>query len=449
MKKFLFFLVLVAAVGAGTYFWREKQQEALAAQNVPLPTASVEKGSISLIVNATGRVVANQDVEIKCKASGQVIQLPFDISDTVKTGQLVAQLDPIDEQRQVDLSQVQLNSSQARLEAAKQTLVIAEQKVLTDRARAASAQISSAAKLDRAKTRFERLKGAQAANASSQEDVDSAAMDVTLAEVERKNSQTLLEEVKQSELALELRKQDVVLAQEQVRSNQISLDNARQRLADTKVMAPIDGVVTLRPVSIGQIISSGISNVGGGTSIMTISDLSRVFALGSVDESDIGRVNVDQEVEVTADAFPNRRFKGKVVRIATRGTNVSNVVTFEVKIEVLDQKKNLLKPEMTTNLAIIAARKDDALMVPVEAVIRKQGKRVATVQKSDGTTEERPVETGINDGTKIEIVSGLSEGEKVILQKTQSDSRWRGGEGGKQGGKQGGFNPGRMMGGSR
>jgi HlyD family secretion protein len=125
------------------------------------------------------------------------------------------------------------------------------------------------------------------------------------------------------------------------------------------------------------------------------------------------------------------------------------VVTFEVKIEVLDQKKSLLKPEMTTNLAIIAARKDDALMVPVEAVIRKQGKRVATVQKSDGTTEERPVETGINDGTKIEIVSGLSEGEKVILQKTQSDSRWRGGEGGKQGGKQGGFNPGRMMGGSR
>jgi len=214
-------------------------------------------------------------------------------------------------------------------------------------------------------------------------------------------------------------------------------------LKDTKVLAPIDGVVTQRPVSIGQIISSGISNVGGGTSILTISDLSRVFALGSVDESDIGRVALDQEVDVTADAYANRRFKGKVVRIAARGTNVSNVVTFEVKIEVLDQKKNLLKPEMTTNLEIIAARRNDVLTVPNEAVTRKQGKRIVNVLLPDGKTEERVVEAGINDGTKVEIVSGLEIGDKVVLQKAQAESRWRAGEGGKQGG----FNPGKMMGG--
>lgn len=445
MKKLFFLLVLIAAAGTGYYFWRQQQMELAAAQTAAPPTATVETGSVTLLVTATGRVVANQDVEIKCKASGTVIQLPFDISDTVKVGQLVAELDPIDEQRQVDLSQVELNSSMAKLESAKQTLVIAQQKIATDRSRAESGESSSDAHLQRFKTRLERLKGAQKANASSQEEVDSAAMDVVVAEADAKNSRIQFEEVKQSELALELRKQDVILAEAQVRSDQISLDNAKQRLKDTKVLAPINGVVTLRPVSIGQIISSGISNVGGGTSIMTISDLSRVFALGAVDESDIGRVQLDQEVDVTADAYPNRRFKGKVVRIAARGTNVSNVVTFEVKIEVLDPKKLLLKPEMTTNLEIIAARKTDVLTVPVEAVVRKQGKRIANVLLPDGKTEERPVETGVNDGMKIEIISGLALGDKVLLQKTQSESRWRGGDAAKQQG----FNPGKMMGGKR
>jgi len=443
LKKILALLVVLAAAGGGYYYWRQQQVEAAAAQTSAPLTAAPEKGSITLVVNATGRVVANQDVEIKCKASGQVVQLPFDISDTVKIGQLVAELDPIDEQRQVDLSTVQLNSSKAKLESAKQTLVIAQQKIATDRSRAESAQSSANARLERVKTRLERLKGAQKANASSQEEVDSAAMDVVVTDSDVKNSLVQLEEVKQSELALELRKQDVVLAEAQVRSDQISLENAQQRLKDTKVLAPIDGVVTQRPVSIGQIISSGVSNVGGGTSILTISDLSRVFALGSVDESDIGRVSVDQEVEVTADAFANRRFKGKVVRIAPRGTNVSNVVTFEVKIEVLDQKKSLLKPEMTTNLEIIAARRNDVLTVPVEAVLRKQGKRIVNVLLSDGKTEERVVEAGINDGMKVEIISGLELGDKVVLQKTQAESRWRGGEGAKQGG----FNPGKIMGG--
>jgi multidrug efflux pump subunit AcrA (membrane-fusion protein) len=446
LKKIAVFLLLLTAVGAGVFYWRQQQQLVLAEQSAAPPTATVEKGPVTLLVTATGRVVANQDVEIKCKASGQVVQLPFDISDAVKTGQLVAELDPVDEQRQVNLSQVQLNLSKARLESAKQNLLIAQQKIVTERDRAESASASAQARVQRMKTRLERLKGAQAANASTQEDVDSAALDLVVNESELKNSVAQLEEVKQLELALEVRRQDVVLAEEQVRSDQISLENASQRLTDTKVLAPIDGVVTMRPVSIGQIIASGVSNVGGGTSIMTISDLSRIFALGSVDESDIGRVSLNQDVEVTADAYPNRRFKGKVVRIATRGTNVSNVVTFEVKIEVLDPKKNLLKPEMTTNLEIIAARKDDALSVPVEAVVRKKGQRFATVLLADGATEERPVTTGINDGMKIEITEGLAEGDKVVLQKVQSESRWRGGEASKQGG---GLNPGRMLGGGK
>jgi HlyD family secretion protein len=163
-----------------------------------------------------------------------------------------------------------------------------------------------------------------------------------------------------------------------------------------------------------------------GSTVLTLSDLSRVFSMASVDESDVGQVKLGQEAAISADAFPGKKFKGQVVQIATRGANVSNVVTFPVKIEVLDHKKALLKPEMTTNVQIIVAQKEDALQVPSEALTRKQGpQRVVQVLKADGGSEERPVEAGISDGSNTEIVTGLREGETVTYKKGESDSRYR------------------------
>jgi multidrug efflux pump subunit AcrA (membrane-fusion protein) len=178
-------------------------------------------------------------------------------------------------------------------------------------------------------------------------------------------------------------------------------------------------------VQIGQIISSGISNVGGGTTTMILSDLSRIFVLASVDESDIGRVQVGQSAIITADAFPGKEFEGRVLRIATQGVNLNNVVTFEVKIEVIGKNKSLLKPEMTTNVIIIIEQKDDVLLIPSEAVLRKAGGYVAEVMK-DGVKEERKVRGGINDLTMLEIVDGLSEGEVVVIRKDTSENRWSG-----------------------
>jgi len=156
-----------------------------------------------------------------------------------------------------------------------------------------------------------------------------------------------------------------------------------------------------------------------------LSDLSRLFVLASVDESDIGKVALEQPVTITADAFPEERFRGKVVRIATRGLNTSGVVTFEVKIEVQSRNKSLLRPEMTTNVEIIAASKEDVLLVPNEAVSRKRGQPVCQVAQTDGTTEERPVEVGLTDGVNTEITAGLTEGERVVLPAGKAESQWR------------------------
>jgi RND family efflux transporter MFP subunit len=210
-----------------------------------------------------------------------------------------------------------------------------------------------------------------------------------------------------------------------VQSNQIELTLAQQRVKDTVVVAPMDGVVSARNVQIGQIISSGISNVGGGTTVLVLSDLSRLYVLASVDESDIGKVEKGQRARITADAFPGTEFRGEVVRIATRGVNTSNVVTFEVKIEVLGPNKGLLRPEMTANVEIVAAEQPEALLVPAEALTRREGRRLAQVVRADGTLEERAVETGLGDGTQVEILSGLSEGETVGYRKGETESRWR------------------------
>jgi HlyD family secretion protein len=424
MKKLLVIVLVLAAAGAGYYYWRQRESKT----DQPAPqttTVAVAKGSIFQAVASTGKVVSNLDVDIKCKASGEVITLPFDISQTVKQGDLLLELDPINQVRAVHLAEVALSESQAKLKQAQQNLVVAEQNVKTGRDKANAMLASATIRARDARAKAERRKQLLAQGLGMQEEVESAETDAAQAEADQASAQVALEEVKTQELALDMKRQDIALAQAEVESDQIALDNAKQTLTDTKVMAPMDGVVSALNIQKGTIISSGITNVGGGTTIMTLADLSRIFVLASVDESDIGNVNVDQDVNITADAFPGRVFQGKVVRIATKGVNVSNVVTFEVKIEVLDKKKNLLKPEMTANVQIISAQRDDVLTVPALAVTRKNKETMATVVKADGTNEERAIKVGLTDGEKWELVSGLSEGDIVLVRKDEQQSRWR------------------------
>jgi HlyD family secretion protein len=177
-------------------------------------------------------------------------------------------------------------------------------------------------------------------------------------------------------------------------------------------------------VQIGQIISSGISNVGGGTTALIISDLSRIFVLAAVDESDIGQVRPGQRVKVTVDAFRNREFSGEVVRISPRGANVSNVVTFEVKVEVTAPDKELLRPEMTATAEILIDERADALLAPADALFRRGGKTWATVVGPGGERSDREVTAGIGDGRRTEVLSGLAAGDTVLLQ--AANSKWNG-----------------------
>lgn len=427
MKKAFIVLAVLVVGGIGFFVWKAKKAQAQPAEAKD-KVVKVERGPIQLSVSCTGRVVSNLDVEIKCKASGEVVKLPFDVSDRVKKGDLVAELDPIDEERRVKQSTVEYQVSEAKLEQAKLNLEVAEMNLKTERIRADAALESAKAQAADAAAKAERVKALLEKKLAAQEDYDTARTASVQAQATLQNAQAQVDDLKTQETALELRQQDVKLAQSQVESDEINLELTKQQLTNTKVFAPIAGVVTARDVQIGQIVASGVSNVGGGTAILTISDLSQIFVLASVDESDIGKVGVGQESTITADAFPGVVFPGKVVRIATVGVNTSNVITFEVKIEVLGHQKNLLKPQMTANVDIIAAEAKNALLVPADAVGRDGDKRMVLLQKADGTTELHPVEVGITDGVDIQVVKGLSEGDQVVEGAGMGDNRWRNGD---------------------
>jgi len=437
VRKIILLVILMGAVGGAAYYWRHNnaKPESDAPQ---VAMSKVERGPIRLDVVTTGRIVANLDVDIKCKASGQVMKLPYDVSDAVTSGDLLVELDPVDELRNLKRSEVALDASRARLAQASQSYQVAQHTLDTDTKKAKAALESAQRRAVDARAKTDRMKQLLEKKLASQEEYDTAETAGVQAETDLTNAQVKMEEMGIQKETLELRRQDVLLAQSDLRSDEIATSISQQRLKETRVFAPINGVVAARNVQIGQIIASGVSNVGGGTTLLTLSDLEHIFVLASVDESDIGKVKVDQPAVVTADAYPNVTFAGKVVRIATRGVNLSNVVTFEVKIEITSENKSLLKPEMTTNIEVVAAEKKDALQIPAEAVMRRGWQTMVLAMNDDGTSALRPVKVGINDGFRAEILEGLAEGDTVAVRKGEAESRWRAGA-------RGGMSSGRMM----
>ncbi|MEI8196047.1 MAG: efflux RND transporter periplasmic adaptor subunit, partial [Phycisphaerae bacterium] len=311
---------------------------------------------------------------------------------------------------------------------------------------------------------------------ASQEEYDTAATTAATALADLKNAEAQIADLKTSELALGLKEQAINMQQANLTQNQVNWQIQKLQLEYATVYSPLDGVVSSltsgkdasgnsTTTRIGSIVQSGTSNVSGGTTVMTISDLSHVFIYATVDESDIGQVvdpqrNPDkphQLVRITADAYPGREFEGEVVRVATKGVNSNNVVTFEVRIEVTSRNRRLLKPEMTANVEIIVAERAEVLTVPVLGIVRQRRQAdtklgsqpatttaasatqqygpggmnsgpiaaTATVLKADGSNETRNVTLGITDGYIYEVLTGLNEGENVVLDKFGSDSKWR------------------------
>jgi membrane fusion protein, macrolide-specific efflux system len=178
----------------------------------------------------------------------------------------------------------------------------------------------------------------------------------------------------------------------------------------TPIIAPLSGSIILRGVVVGQ-------TVDASTVLYAMSD--RLIVLAQVDESDIGRVKLNMPTRITLDAYPDQPIDGRVTQILHEGKNVSNVITYGVKIAPL-KVPSFFRSQMTANVTLIVASKPDALVLPTAAVQEDPngGKRVWT-PGPDKKPVARPVEVGLETGDQVEILSGLKAGDSVLVRRTR------------------------------
>ena len=372
MKKSLIFAGVILLL-TGIYFYSNDSKNSEEPQKPVFKTSKVLKGDLLVKISATGIVEPNFKVEVKSKASGEVLSFPFEEGDRVKKGTLLLQLDKSDEKRNAAKALTELSSSSAKYKKAKTNLLLQKTKYNNDLKTFKSEIETSLANLKESEDKLKRQRELFGKKFVSQESLDEAK---TLFKVNQENlvqARTRLQIAEDSIHDITMKENEVELVQSEVKRSEISVDEAEERLEETEIFAPIDGVIIEKLVEEGQIIASGISNVNGGTAIATIADMSRLFIIADIDETDIGSVKIGHAVRITADAFPKKVFKGKVARIAPQGLIENNITIFKAKIEVRGAGQNLLKPMMSGNIDIVTHQAKDAVYV-TRAAIREDDK---------------------------------------------------------------------------
>ncbi len=414
MKKKLWLGLLLLLIVAGALFLINEDKSSDSPPDIPWKTTPVKFGTLKVKVTATGVVEPNFEVEVKSKASGEVLEFPFEEGDTVKRDQLLLRLDKSDEDRNVARAQAELDSAMAKLRRAEIALLLQKSKYKTDLKTAESRVEESIANLKEAKDKLQRQRNLFKEKIVAQESLDIAETSYKVNQESLIQARALLMVAKDSVYDITVKENEIELAKADVTQAEITLAEANERLSETEIYAPITGTLIEKLVEQGQIISSGISNVSGGTPLSKVADLSRIFIIADVDETDIGSVRVGHPVSITTDAFQGRTFRGKVTRIAPKGVVENSITLFKVKIEILGKGRKILKPMMSANVDIISKELKNSLYLPREAVIEKDGKSIVAIL-TEGLPKEVSVETGILNPIHIEIKKGIAKDQEVLV----------------------------------
>jgi HlyD family secretion protein len=196
------------------------------------------------------------------------------------------------------------------------------------------------------------------------------------------------------------------------------LARAEEDLRNATITSPIDGVVLSRDREIGDAVSSILVMGSGATLIMTLGNLDEVYVKGKVDEADIGKIWMGQPARIVVEPYKEEKFWGKVTKISPMGVEKENVTTFEVRVSISNESRKL-RALMTANAEIILEERKGVIAVPEGAILYNKDKSTA-VEIPDPTNEKGKrrvaVVTGISNGSRTQIVKGVSEGQQVILQ---------------------------------
>jgi HlyD family secretion protein len=385
----LLIAILVLAVGGYTVLARP----AVAIDASRL--ATVERGDLARSVVATGKIEPVSKVEIKSKANGIIKELRVQVGDMVTEGQMLAELDRVN-------LEAQLREAEAALAGAEANLKAAEAELAKNQVEAEGPDVPFA------RRNVERADQLMKDQLISQQNLDDArgALDLAINRQKAARSQLGVAAAKVSQ------------AHAAVAQARAGRERAQEELNNATIRSPIRGMVLSRDVEIGSPVSSILNLGANATLAMVLGDVSRVYVRGKVDEADVGMVHLDQPARIRVETFKDRPFEGRVTQIAPMGVERDNVVTFEVRVSI-DNAAGVLKANMTANAEIVLEEHKGTLVIPESAVVYDaQRHTFADVPSARTKTgrERVPIKVGISNGTRTEVLSGVIQGQKVVVQ---------------------------------
>jgi HlyD family secretion protein len=426
--------LLIAGGGWGAIRWSQRDL-------VAVQTAVAASGELVSVVTASGEIKPRNYINLGANAQGPITDLLVKEGDRVRKGQVVARIEHIQPQADVQAQRAAVASALADSAAAEAGLKAQDDTIKT-----------AQATLDRFKSELERQKLLLVRQESlwreqliAKQDYEQKKADYDSAEAAvRENAAHLAQmQSQRAQVAAQL-----ASVQRRVAQAQAGLTRLDDVLARFDVIAPLNGVVTNLPVRQGETVVPGIQNSAAST-IMTIADMSLITAEVKADETDIVNIQLGQVASITIDAMPNRKFTGKVIEIgntailrssglaaSTSATSNQEAKDFKVVVALQDPPDEI-RPGLSATAKITTATRHDVLTIPIQALtVRKRGDLEAPKQgvqaaapandrsKSeelqgvfvvvDGRAEFRPVETGIAGAVDIEVLGGLQPGDQII-----------------------------------
>ena len=472
MKKLI--IAVVCLVVLGLLYYMIRQHGAVSLSFMEGKWVVTERGDLVRPITASGKIEPASIVQIKGKASGEVVETPFKDGATVHKGDLIIKLDPIDEQRNVDRAQSDYDRAVIALTNANLTWQEREE-VGVPGAKAKKGQTEARFSLVESDFKHQvALKSIREADGHLDAATEREYKD---AESRLKEAEAVVEgarvEIRQAELARDMAAEEIKAAGKTRDTANMVLEDAQQRFKETTVYSPIDGMVLVRHVQIGEVVQSGKTSLTGGTVLMEIAGVSDIYAVVNVDEADIGDVrelappsavpgytgtrpagaftasapatqeaplatlpegtfDKTEKVDVTIETFPQEKFTGVIERIAPQSQIVQAIATFKVWIRITSENRNklvgLLNTQCEAHFKVRSVL--DAILVDYDAIRKDPNSErygVYLVTQKPGTGKPdykfKTCKFGIDNGDKVEVIEGLKVGEKVWTQLPQQTEK--------------------------
>lgn len=370
MKLKLKPLILILALGAGigSYFYINKTEDA---NQVHYITEPAKRTTIDKNVLATGSVRASQRTEVGAQVSGKIISLNVKLGQAVKKGDLIAEIDASNQSNSLSTAEASLASYQAKLKSAQVALEVAQ-------------------------SNYARLSKLYKSDSASLSDLETAKN--TLA-----SAKATVDEVKS-----------------QIQTAQISVNDAKTNLNYTQIISPMDGIIVSVPVSVGQTVNSNQTS----PTIVQVADLSKMLIKLEISEGDIAQVQEGQEICFTTLAEPNRTYQSKIDTVDPALTTLTDnnyteesgntEAIYYYANALVDNADNRLRIGMTVQGQVNIAKRENVLVVPT-STLKKKGNKTTIQVLNNNQVEEKEIQTGLSDSQYTEVISGINEGEQVVV----------------------------------